>query len=102
MKYRNKPRFIRRTKVSNSHCQPKSQVGQGMTEYIIIVALIALASIAAVKFFGGSVQGAFGGMAAVLGGDAPTAGVNAAKAEAGKAVAEATKERSLGTYYTGQ
>lgn len=44
--------------------------GQGMTEYIIIVALIAIAAIAAVSFFGKTVQGAFAGLAASLTGDA--------------------------------
>ncbi|MFK8078033.1 MAG: hypothetical protein AB8B84_15710 [Granulosicoccus sp.] len=33
--------------------------GQGMTEYIIIVALIAIASIVAVSFFGSSVKASF-------------------------------------------
>lgn len=38
----------------------KKQSGQGMTEYILIVALIAVAVIAAVKIFGGSVKTGFG------------------------------------------
>lgn len=33
--------------------------GQGLTEYIIIVALIAIASIVAVSFFGSSVKASF-------------------------------------------
>jgi len=33
--------------------------GQGMTEYIIIVALIAIASVAAVGVFGDSIQASF-------------------------------------------
>lgn len=33
--------------------------GQGMTEYVIIVALIAIASIVAVSFFGSSVKASF-------------------------------------------
>lgn len=37
----------------------KSQRGQGMTEYIILVALIAIAAIVAVKKFGGSTTEAF-------------------------------------------
>jgi type IV pilus assembly protein PilA len=35
--------------------------GQGMTEYILIVALIAVAAIAVVKIFGGSIQAGFHG-----------------------------------------
>ena len=33
--------------------------GQGMTEYIIVVALIAIAAVAAVSYFGGAVQAQF-------------------------------------------
>jgi len=36
-----------------------NQKGQGMTEYILIVALIAVAVIAAVKMFGGKVNSGF-------------------------------------------
>ena len=72
--------------------------GQGMTEYIIIVALIALASITTVKLFGGAVQGAFGGMASVLGGGTEAAGAGVATANAGEIVTEATKNRTLGAY----
>jgi Flp pilus assembly pilin Flp len=37
----------------------KNQLGQGMTEYILIVALIAVAVIAAVKLFGSNVTSGF-------------------------------------------
>lgn len=46
--------------------------GQGMTEYIIIVALIAVASIAAVGAFGGVVKDSFTGMAQALAGEDAT------------------------------
>ena len=36
-----------------------NQKGQGMTEYILIVALIAVAVIGVVKFFGSSVKSGF-------------------------------------------
>ncbi len=39
------------------------QLGQGMTEYIIIVALIAIAAIAAYGFFGDTLRSQVGGMA---------------------------------------
>ena len=101
MKYRNRSGFIRRKIISDVNCQSKSQLGQGMTEYIIIVALIALASIAGVKFFGSAVQGQFAGMTAVLGGDAPTDGIQIAKDSAGAAKTDAEQPRTLGTYYSG-
>jgi len=82
----------------NEKSQARRIRGQGLTEYIIIVAMIALASIAAVNFFGGAVQGAFGGMGLVLSGEAPTAGTTASKTAAEKAVTEAGKTRNLGNY----
>lgn len=58
------------------------QLGQGMTEYIIIVALIAIAAIAVYNLFGDTVRGQVGDMAAELGGQdsgdrAATTGGNA-------------------------
>ena len=44
------------------------QLGQGMTEYIIIVALIAIAAIAVYTLFGDVVREQVGGMAAELAG----------------------------------
>ena len=44
------------------------QLGQGMTEYIIIVALIAIAAIAVYTLFGDIVREQTGGMAAELAG----------------------------------
>lgn len=44
------------------------QLGQGMTEYIIIVALIAISAIVVYNLFGSTVRTQVGGMAAELGG----------------------------------
>lgn len=58
--------------------------GQGMTEYIIIVALIALAAITVVGLFGTTIQAQFGAMANVLSGEAQgTEAQKAAKATVG-------------------
>jgi len=48
------------------------QLGQGMTEYIIIVALIAIAAIVVYNLFGDTVRGQVGDMAAELGGQTAT------------------------------
>jgi Flp pilus assembly pilin Flp len=42
--------------------------GQGMTEYIILVALIAVAAIAAVKYFGSKTKEGFQNAAEAVGG----------------------------------
>jgi len=46
------------------------QLGQGMTEYIIIVALIAVAAIGIYGFFGDTIRGQMGVMTQELAGDA--------------------------------
>jgi pilus assembly protein Flp/PilA len=43
--------------------------GQGMTEYIIIVALIAIAAIAVIMLFGDNIRKLFGASAASLAGN---------------------------------
>jgi Flp pilus assembly pilin Flp len=42
--------------------------GQGMTEYIIIVAIVAIGAILIVGLFGKQIKGVFSGMGASLGG----------------------------------
>lgn len=45
----------------------RNQRGQGMTEYILIIALIAVAVIAAVKIFGGTLKSSFGAASSAIG-----------------------------------
>ena len=47
--------------------------GQGMTEYIIIVALIAIAAIAVISLFGDNIRQLFGASANALSGQAVNA-----------------------------
>jgi len=47
----------------------RSEQGQGMTEYIIIVALIAIAAIGVITLFGQNLRALFAASAGVLGGD---------------------------------
>jgi len=75
------------------------QIGQGMTEYIIIVALIAIAAIAAYSFFGDTVRGQVGNMAAELGGEKGNAA--AVKSAATGAATEGAQKHRLNSY-TGQ
>lgn len=46
----------------------KHQRGQGMTEYILLVALIAIAAIAAVRYFGSKTKEGFQSAADAVGG----------------------------------
>lgn len=69
------------------------QLGQGMTEYIIIVALIAIAAITVYNLFGDTVRGQVGGMAAELGGG--TADAGAVQDAAAKSTTEGAADYDL-------
>ena len=78
------------------------QRGQGMTEYIIITALIAIAAIAAVAFFGGTVRAQVGGMAKELAGTDGGASITQAGTQATGAATQGTTARKLNNYNTGK
>ncbi len=68
------------------------QLGQGMTEYIIIVALIAIVAITVFNIFGDTIRGQVGDMAAELGGGTAT---DAGATAAGNANTEAAADYGL-------
>lgn len=78
----------------------RNQAGQGMTEYIIIVAVIALAGIAAFSYFGKTVRNQTAAMSESLAGDvkkASTSTKNAGKS-ADKAQDEGKADVNLQDY----
>jgi Flp pilus assembly pilin Flp len=92
-------------KFSNIARKSKAR-GQGMTEYIIIVALIAVAAIGVYSMFGETVKKQTGAMAAALAGDNGTATdlstkatavitKNKSKAEDNKNLSNFTSENEL-------
>jgi type IV pilus assembly protein PilA len=76
----------------------RAQRGQGMTEYIIIVALIAIAAIAVYQMFGNTVRSQTAAIAMELSGNNGTAAKEQAQAAATKAATEANTKRNLDTY----
>lgn len=66
--------------------------GQGMTEYIIIVALIAIAAIGVITLFGDDIRKLFGASANAL------AGETNVETKADKASARHTKTKTLATF----
>jgi Flp pilus assembly pilin Flp len=68
-----------------------------MTEYIIIVALIAVAAIGVYSFFGEAIRGQMAGMTNELSGKKGDAGTKAA-ADAAKNADGATGAKNLGNY----
>ncbi len=74
------------------------QFGQGMTEYIIIVALIAIAAIAVYTLFGKTVREQAAGMAQELSGQSGSGAIGASQAAANEAKTEADKTKGLDAY----
>ena len=72
--------------------------GQGMTEYVIIVALIAIASIVAVSFFGSSVKASFLALGSDLIGGTPVDKVATTAASFTKAETAAKEVTTLQSY----
>jgi type IV pilus assembly protein PilA len=74
------------------------QRGQGMTEYVIIVALIAIAAIAVYQFFGNTVRNQTAAIAEELAGGDGTTAQAAAQTAADAAQTEANTKRNLSNY----
>ena len=74
------------------------QFGQGMTEYIIIVALIAVAAIGVYSIFGKTVRHQMAGVTNELAGQSAKVDISAAKVEGQNASTTSTKKTSLGNY----
>ncbi|MCF6264497.1 MAG: pilus assembly protein [Xanthomonadales bacterium] len=84
--------------MKNQFNPKRVQLGQGMTEYIIITALIAIAAIGAFTLFGKTVRNQTAGMAAEMGGTSSKSSLGHAR-KAGKLAAPmAKKDVTLGTY----
>lgn len=75
----------------------RAQRGQGMTEYIIIVALIAVAAIAVYQLFGQVVRSQTAAMARELAGEDGSTESRAAQDAAGRAAGQ-TASRSLKSF----
>ena len=75
-----------------------SEQGQGMTEYIIIVALVAIAAIAVYAFFGEDIRDQMAGISSELSGKTATTNIDNAQTAATNAGTAANKNKNLGTY----
>lgn len=79
----------------------RNALGQGMTEYIIIVALIAVAAIGVYSLFGEAIRSQMAGMTNEVSGNNASTNQAKAKAAATKSDAEAVK-KTMGTYGNAQ
>jgi Flp pilus assembly pilin Flp len=82
----------------NTLRQVRKQAGQGMTEYIIIVALIAVAAIGVYSFFGNTIRNQTAGMAKEMAGEKADTAQGKARETATKAAESGEKKATLGTY----
>jgi len=76
----------------------RQQRGQGMTEYIIIVALIAVAAIAVYQFFGQTVRSQTAGIAKELSGQSASDDITNSQTSANSATEEGTRVKGLNAY----
>lgn len=79
----------------------RKQLGQGMTEYIIIVALIAVAAIGVYSFFGQTIRNQVAGLATEVSGQDSSTQIQAAQTSAGQAQTNADQNYDLGDYNEG-
>ena len=78
--------------------QNRKERGQGMTEYIIIVALIAVAAIGVYSFFGTTVRQQTAAIANEVAGKSGTAAIGRAGTAANSAVASANPNKGLSNF----
>ncbi|WP_076410576.1 Flp family type IVb pilin [Shewanella sp. UCD-KL12] len=79
----------------------RSTKGQGMTEYIIIVALIAVSAIGVYSFFGQTIRNQVAGLASEISGVDSNAQIAAAQGSATQAATVANNDYNLGNYNEG-
>ncbi|MEC5409518.1 pilus assembly protein [Paraburkholderia sp. MPAMCS5] len=74
------------------------QLGQGMTEYIIIVALIAVSAIGVYSLFGQTLRNQTAGLAKEMSGQNAETNIGQAQGNANTATTNGNKTKNMGTY----
>ncbi len=76
----------------------RRHLGQGMTEYIVVVALIAVAAIGIYTLFGQTLRNQTAGLALELSGQDATAAIGNAQTNANTASSNANQRKGLDNY----
>lgn len=76
--------------MKGKHMQKQKESGQSLTEYAIILSLVAVAAVAATAFFGGAIKGKIASLAGVIAGQ-ETAKISAAESKAINSAEKAQK-----------
>ena len=74
------------------------QLGQGMTEYIIIVALIAVSAIGVYSLFGKTIRNQVAGLAGEVAGTGGGSAITAAGTAATSAATSANADKKMNSY----
>lgn len=90
------------SKTFNVLSSTPKQRGQGMTEYIVIVALVAVAAIGVYSMLGQTIRNQTAGLALEIAGQSSSGtAINAAKTAADSAFTKADAGKNLATYNAG-
>jgi len=87
--------------VNQEKTMKKRQLGQGMTEYIIIVALISVAAIGVYSYFAKTVRNQVSGLAAEMSGKSAGDSIEKAQTAASMAKEKADADYTLANYNEG-
>lgn len=74
------------------------QLGQGMMEYVIIVALIAVAAIGVYSMFGKTIRNQTAGLSKEIAGKDATTQITASGTSAGEAATRGDTQKGMGEY----
>jgi len=74
------------------------QLGQGMTEYIIIVALIAVSAIGVYSLFGKTIRNQVAGLAGEVAGTGSASAISNASTASGAASSAANVDKKMNSY----
>jgi hypothetical protein len=83
----------------NRNSMKRRQLGQGMSEYIIITALVAVAGIGLFAAFGDTLSHQMAAMSQEMAGQAGDTNVTAAATSAGEANTRANQSETLSNYH---
>lgn len=89
-----------KTLATKSRSSKKYIAGQGMSEYLIIIGMVAVAGISVMSFFGQTVQHQVAGMSTKLSGGDPATEIASSATAATNAATSAAIATDLGNYGT--
>jgi hypothetical protein len=89
------------SQVRKEPAMKRRQTGQGMTEYIIVVALVAVAAIGIYSLLGQTLRNQTAGLALEVSGQSSSAAVSKAQSSANDAQNSASQRRGLENYGLG-